>query len=169
MSALFAALVCVATMLIRIPLPITGYANLGDGVVLLCAWALGPVYGTAAAGLGSALADILSGYTAYAPASLVIKALSALTACIIITALRGRDGKVGYPRLALAGICGEAVMVCGYFAYEFAVFGKAEIAAMGALGNSIQGICGIVVFLLLAAVLYNNKITSSHVWARESR
>ncbi|MBQ9162421.1 MAG: ECF transporter S component, partial [Clostridia bacterium] len=34
-SSLFAALICVATMLIKIPSPLKGYINLGDGIVLL--------------------------------------------------------------------------------------------------------------------------------------
>ena len=72
LAALFAALCSVATMLIHIPIPATnGYINLGDGVVLLGAFLLGPVYGMAAGGLGSMLADLLLGYAAYAPGTLV--------------------------------------------------------------------------------------------------
>ena len=36
-AALFAALSCVATMVIRIPTPIGGYIHAGDAVVLLAA------------------------------------------------------------------------------------------------------------------------------------
>ena len=36
-GALFAALTCVATMVIQVPSPANGYVNLGDGVVLLSA------------------------------------------------------------------------------------------------------------------------------------
>ena len=55
MTALFMALCCVATMVIQIPSPTQGYVNLGDCVVLLSGWLLGPWYGIAAAGIGSAL------------------------------------------------------------------------------------------------------------------
>ena len=52
LAALFAALTCAATMLIHIPMPATnGYINLGDCVVLLSAFFLGPVYGMAAGGI----------------------------------------------------------------------------------------------------------------------
>ena len=45
--ALFAALICVATMIIRIPIPATGgYANLGDGILLVCAFMMHPLYDT---------------------------------------------------------------------------------------------------------------------------
>ena len=61
MAALMAAMACVATMVIKIPIPATGgYINLGDCIVLLSGIILGPVYGGIAAGLGSALADLLA-------------------------------------------------------------------------------------------------------------
>ena len=75
LAAMFAALTCVATMIIHIPSPIGGYFNLGDCMVLLSAFVLGPVWGTAAGGIGSALADVICGYFIYAPGTLVIKAL----------------------------------------------------------------------------------------------
>ncbi len=81
-SALFAALVCVTTMLIKVPSPFKGYINLGDGAILLSAWILPPAYGALAAGIGSMLADIFSGYAIYAPATFAIKALVAITACL---------------------------------------------------------------------------------------
>ena len=71
-TALMAAMVCVATMLIKIPSPMKGYLNIGDCTVLLCGWLLAPGYGFIAAGLGSALADIFSGYITYAPATFVM-------------------------------------------------------------------------------------------------
>ena len=76
-SALFAALTFVATMLIQIKLTANGFVNVGDCMVVICGIFLGPVYGVIAAGIGSMLADIISGYFIYAPATLVIKALMA--------------------------------------------------------------------------------------------
>ena len=80
-AALFAALACVATMIIKFPSPLKGYLNIGDCIVLLCGWMLSPVYGFVAAGLGSGLADLLSGYLVYAPATFIIKGLMALITC----------------------------------------------------------------------------------------
>ena len=77
---MLAALTCIATMVIKIPSPLNGYLNLGDCVVLLAGWMLSPVYGFLAAGVGSALADLFSGYVVYAPATFVIKGLMALVA-----------------------------------------------------------------------------------------
>ena len=44
-AAMFAALICVATMVIQIPSPMNGYVNFGDCFILVAAWVLGPVYG----------------------------------------------------------------------------------------------------------------------------
>ena len=73
MAALFAALACVATMIIKVPTPGTeGYINLGDAIVILCGVILGPVWGFLAAGIGSCLADLIGGYFVYVPITFVI-------------------------------------------------------------------------------------------------
>ena len=82
LAALFTALTTVMTMVIQVPSPMQGYVNLGDCGVLLSAWVLGPAWGGAAAGIGSMLADLLSGYAHYAPGTLVIKTCMAVAASI---------------------------------------------------------------------------------------
>ena len=60
MTALFAALGYVATRILQIPTPSGGYVNLGDTVVILGAYLLGPVYGAVAGGsLKSAVTRIV--------------------------------------------------------------------------------------------------------------
>ena len=51
MTGLFAALGCAATMVLQVPSLTGGYLNLGDAVVLLGAYLLGPVFGAAAGGV----------------------------------------------------------------------------------------------------------------------
>ena len=81
MAAAFAALACVATMVVKVPSPTGGYMNLGDTVVLLGGYLLGPAWGALAGSIGPALADVLLGSPIYAPATLVIKAgMAALAA-----------------------------------------------------------------------------------------
>ncbi len=82
LTSLFAALCLVGTLVIVIPLPV-GFFNVGDVFVLLAGWFLGPVYGSLAAGLGSALADIIAGYGIYAPFTFAIKAFDALSAYLV--------------------------------------------------------------------------------------
>ncbi len=71
LAALMCALTCVATMVIRIPTPTMGYIHPGDALVLLCAFLLGPVPGALAAGIGSMLSDLFSGYLSYVPATFI--------------------------------------------------------------------------------------------------
>ena len=90
LAALFAALCTVMTLVIQIPSPMQGYVNLGDCAVLLSAWVLGPVYGGVAAGTGSMLADLFSGYAHYAPGTFLIKLCMAVAAALIFRFLRNR-------------------------------------------------------------------------------
>lgn len=150
-TALFAALSCVATMVVHIPVPATGgYLNLGDAFVLLGALLLGPACGFAAGGVGSMLADLLAGYPQYAPGTLLIKGLSGLAAVLLWRALGGKKPGRHLPALAAACLTGEAVMVLGYFVYEAWALGYGLGAAAAVLGNAVQGAVG----ALLAVPLY---------------
>ena len=62
--AIMAALIFVATYLIKIP-SLNGYTHIGDSMVIISALILGKKKGALAAGLGAALCDLLSGYMQY--------------------------------------------------------------------------------------------------------
>src|SRR5574344_426268 len=88
MAALFAALTCVATFSIRIPIVATnGYIHPGDAIVVLTGLLLGPVYGFMAAGIGSALADALGGYWLYVPVTFFVKGIIATVVYFVYTKL----------------------------------------------------------------------------------
>lgn len=144
-AAVFAAVICAVTALISIPIPGGGYANPGDAFVLLGGLFLGPVYGALAAGIGSALADLLLGYAVYAPATALIKAgMAALAAFLFLRLKASRLHRPG--ALAAAALCGEALMVAGYFGYECLLYGTGG-ALPGLAGNGIQGsVCFCAVF-----------------------
>lgn len=149
LAALLAALDCVATMVISIPIPATnGYINLGDGFVLLGAFLLGPVYGMAAAGLGATLADVLLGYALYAPGTLVIKALMAPSAAWIFRAMHERTAG-----LILGAAVGELWMILGYFAYEALLLGYGMAAAGSIPANAVQGAAGMIVSIICCKAL----------------
>ena len=156
-TALFAALCCVGTLAITVPLPF-GYFNAGDIFVLAAGWCLGPLYGSVAAGIGSALADVIAGFPVYAPATFLIKAVDALTAYLVWAILKKVMNKENLDFLIRipSAIAGECVMVGGYFLYEWLLYGFA--AATGTLfGNTLQGVfCGVSAILLISA-LYRVK------------
>ena len=176
---LFAALVFIATSVLKVPTPTFGYIHLGDGFVLLAGFLLGPVCGGLAAGIGSGLSDLLGGYVVWAPGTFVIKFLTAFAAAHALHALQqsfrkhasaestasGQNGAHSVSSLKAvipAGIAGELVMVAGYFLYNIVIVmfasGSAGVGLATAAGlslaeipfNLIQGTAGIV----LSAVLY---------------
>ncbi len=137
-AALFAALGCVSTTVIKVPSPTGGYMNLGDAAVLLGAYFLGPAYGALAGGAGPALADLLGGYPVYVPGTLVIKAVTAATAGLLYRLLRGR----GAPGVIACGAAGEAVMVLGYWLYDALLVSSGGTAFKTALAGAAAGIPG---------------------------
>ena len=140
-AALFAVLTCMMTLVIQIPAPVGGYINVGDVGVLLSAWALGPIWGGAAAAAGSALADLLS-WPVYAPATFVIKFAMAAVAALIFRAAKKRNRK--YIGMTLGAVAAELIMVAGYFLFESAIVGVGAAAA-ASLFNLLQGTVGAVV------------------------
>ncbi|MBQ8641007.1 MAG: ECF transporter S component [Clostridia bacterium] len=156
LAAVFAALSCVATMLIQIPSPMNGYVNMGDCFVLLGALFLGPVWGALAGGLGSMLADLFTGYAHYAPGTFLIKALMALVLYGIYRSLTA--GKL--PRNAaylIGAAAAELVMVVGYFCYASLLLGKGLAAASSIPGNLMQGVFGVIASFLLMQVFARMK------------
>ena len=157
LAALFAALCTVMTLVIQIPSPMQGYVNLGDCAVLLSAWVLGPLYGGAAAGIGSMLADLLSGYAHYAPGTLVIKFCMALAAGLIFLAL-SRRGTGWLPAAqGLSGLASGAILVGGYFGYACLWLGKGLAAASSIPGNIVQAAFGLIAAALVYGVLARSR------------
>lgn len=151
-SAMLAALACVAT-LINVP-SVDGYKNLGDCIVLLSGCLLGPLYGFLAAGIGSALSDIILGYAYYAPATLIIKGVMALMCGF---AFKASDVKIKFSHI-LVMLLAEAVMVSGYFVYSLFIVGNEAAAAIESIpGNVLQGVVGIIGAVLLLQIFCKNK------------
>lgn len=153
-AAMLAALACVATMIIKIPSPMKGYLNLGDCVVLLSGWVLSPVYGFLAAGLGSALADLFSGYVIYAPATFVIKGLMAVAAYYIFKLIQNKLGNLS--SRIVSGMVAELIMVLGYFVFEGFLYGFVP-SMVNIPANAMQGIAGLIIGILLIKVFERIK------------
>ena len=149
LTAVFAALTFVATVLIRIPVPGgTGYVHIGDALVILCGIFLGKKRGFLAAGIGSCLADLLAGYVIYIPVTFVIKGIVALL-CAILFQYAGRHAHNKKFALICCGIIDIIVVTAGYALFETAAYG-AGAAIPGILPNVGQGCIG----LILGCVLY---------------
>ncbi len=153
MAAMLSALVCIATIIIKVPCPL-GYLNAGDAFVLLASWVLPCGYAVFSAGIGSFFADIILGYTAYAPATFVIKMLMAFAAYTIWKRLSDK----GRTRYILSGAAAECIMVLGYYAYEGIFLYGFVSSAVNIPLNALQGIAGIVIALAVNKIFNKYKI-----------
>ena len=152
LGGMLSAVILVMTIGMHLPVPATGgYVHLGDGFIFLTAAVLGP-YAALAAGIGSALADLLGGYFIYIPATFIIKAAMGL----IAGKFAAQSSSI--KRIIVFAIA-EAVMVVGYFAFEWLLYGGA--AALGAvLPNLVQGAFGVILGLILTEIssrMFANK------------
>ena len=155
--AMFTALSAVATMVIQIPLPMSGYANLGDAFVLLGALLLGPLYGAIAGGLGPALADLLTGYAIYAPATLIIKAGMAIVVYFVYYSIKKAFNKelLG---VIIGSVLAELLMVAGYFLHACLLMGEGMSALLSVPGNLMQGLVGVIAATLLFVLIKKTKL-----------
>ena len=150
LSGVLAALIFVATYLIRIPIPATeGYINLGDAAILMCSFVLGP-FAAIPAAIGSGLSDLLAGYAHYIIPTVMIKGTMGLIAGYILSR------KSTLPIRLVSFITAEIIMVGGYFAYETLIYGFAAAAA-GVPFNAIQGAAGITIATALSFVSFFKK------------
>lgn len=158
-TALFIALTCVLTLVVRIPSPTKGYMNLGDCAVLFGGVLLGSVYGTIAGGVGSALADFFAGYPVYIPGTLVIKGIMALIVSLVPYSFSENRKKYPCAKFAVGAVIAELFMVAGYYLYEAVVIGEGFIPAFaGVSGNIVQGIVGIAGVYFLIGIFSHTDI-----------
>lgn len=156
MAALIASLACVATMIIKIPSPLKGYLNLGDCIVLVAGWMLSPTYAFLAAGLGSAMADLFSGYVVYAPATFLIKGFMALIAFFGFKFFYKKIGNIS--ARILSGVLAEIVMILGYFVFEGFLYGFVP-SVVNIPANGVQGIAGVIIGVALIKIFEKSKIS----------
>lgn len=141
-TSMLAALVFVFTYLIKIPINASGaYMNIGDCVIYCSGLLVGGPWAAAAAGIGSALSDLMLGFPVYAPATLIIKGAMGLVCAVLMK-------KGGFGRFTWASVLGGAIMVAGYALFEWIFFGWAYAAGTIAF-NLIQWAAGVAGALAL--------------------
>lgn len=156
MSALFMAITCVCTMFIKIPTA-AGYVHLGTMVVFLGVYVLGLKYGVLAGAVGTALADLLSGYAIWAPGSLAVVLLATLVyAALINRSYKKNEGIGRVPDAGeIAGIIFAAlIFVLGYFMYGGSlVYDSWPAALLVVIPNLIQVLVGIFLARIIGMAL----------------
>ena len=137
---------------IRIPTSI-GYMNMGDAVILTASYVIGPAAFFPAA-VGSALSDLIAGYPLYIAPTFVIKGLMGLVAGFIMK--HPQHNPKLFMRIA-AGVVAELIMVSGYFAFEFFVYGSAPATASIPF-NLIQAGAAMVIAVPCSYLLKNVRV-----------
>lgn len=159
MTALMACLVTVATMFIRIPVPMTqGYVHLGDSMIFLSVLVLGKKYGATAAGLGSAMGDLFAGYVHWIPWTLAIKFLMGFIMGAFLERMEKKgkirtDGRVS-PMEVVAMIIAGFEMVTGYYIAAGVIYGSWVTPLFSIPWNIGQFAVGMVIAVAISAALY---------------
>jgi len=145
LGAMFAALVCIVTVLFTIPIPATsGYFNLGESIIFVAALTSGPFVGSIAGG-GAAIADLILGFYVFAPGTLMIKAFEGLIVGITNTKLKQQTSSTTLSA-TVSTILGGLEMIIGYFIYEQLVLGYPTALALAEVPfNIVQVVVGLVV------------------------
>ncbi len=145
-TALFVALTYVFTAFINIRLPLAangGLVHLGNIPLFLCAILFGKKSAAIAGGVGMGLFDLLSGWTAWAPFTLVIVGLMGFTVGLITEKHRGILWNV------LAVAAAALIKVTGYYIAEGILYGNWLAPVTSIPGNLVQiGIAAVIVLLI---------------------
>ncbi|MFA6688200.1 MAG: ECF transporter S component [Sphaerochaetaceae bacterium] len=150
--AILTAVTVVFTMIVRIPTT-KGYINLGDVAICFTAFTFGPWSAFIAGGLGTALADLISGYAQWAPISFIVHGVEALVIALLVRSRAGRDSAeavVPLWRKILAGIAGMAIVAGGYFVGGGALISGFSVAAVEIPANLAQSGIGVVLGLAVS-------------------
>ena len=144
MTGLFAAVTYIFTAYFHIPSG-AGYTHAGDGIIYLAACLLPAPYAAAAGAIGGALADGLSGFAIWMPATIIIKAVTALF-------FTNKSEKILTLRNIFGIIPSLILCIVGYSLYEGIVIAKGfSIAAILAAFQQVPAYC---VQVLASSVLF---------------
>jgi energy-coupling factor transport system substrate-specific component len=141
-AGMMMALVFVLTWWAKIPV-LTGYVHLGDAAIYAASFLFGPIVGLFAAAFGTAFADLAAGYGSWAPASFVVHGLQGLVAGYMAW-------RRGLTAMIAAVVVGGAIVVGGYFLYQWLIVREGLGPASAAVGpNILQVVVGGVLGIAL--------------------
>ena len=162
------AFVFVMTWVPKVPIGPGGYVHLGDAAIYAAAFLFGPVVGVFAAAFGTMFSDLAAGYGAWAPGTFVIHGLQGLVAALIAW-------RRGLRSMVMAAVVGGAIVVVGYFLYQWLILQSGIGAAWTSVWpNTFQVVAGAVlgIPLVLAVQRAYPPVTSfgrGPSWQEEAR
>lgn len=156
-AALFAALITVATMFIKIP-TLLGYVHVGDAFIYLASCVLPAPFAMAASAIGGGLADLLSGYPHWVVPTAIIKLINTLPfiICRYFLKKKNKDNKIIRVPNLLMLIPTSLVTIFGYFIAHLLMNGWAYAVA-GLTAEWIQPTASGIIFVALGVALDGMK------------
>lgn len=159
-TALFIAITYIFTAFINVRLPFGGNGgliHLGNVPLFLAAILFGRKVGAVAGGVGMALFDLLSGWTAWAPFTLVIVAAMGYT----VGAIMEKKQRNTHLWCVIAMALALLIKVAGYYLAELILYGN-PIVPLGSIpGNIIQVSTAAVMVLVVVVPLQKAVIRVS--------
>ena len=149
LDAMFVALTLVFTAFVNIQIPSFGGAggliHLGNVPLFIAAMIYGKRTGCLAGALGMGLFDILSGWAAWAPCTIITCGLMGFVVGIIC------ENRKGFVSKVVAVIAALVIKLAGYFIFEGFVMGSGAAAALKSVPcNIIQiTVAAVIVFLII--------------------
>jgi len=163
-TAIFVALIFVATFLLKFPTPI-GYSHLGDCLIFVSVLMLGWKRGACAGALGAAMADLVGGFAVWIVPTLIAKSLmAAIMGLVLERMIRHNHGRAGW---ILGAVLGGSAQVFVYTVTRVFLYGTA--AALTRLPFvSGQTLIGIVLAFILTEALQKTSLRSRFVFTTDS-
>ncbi|MCH5298945.1 MAG: ECF transporter S component [Ruminococcus sp.] len=163
LTAMFAALVTVATAFIKVPTAL-GYCHAGDSMVYLAACILPGPYGIIASAIGGGFADLISGFPQWILPTVIIKALNAVPFVILRNFLikKNKDNRIINAGSIMTLIPTSFVTVFGYFIANLLLFDLGGAVAELATWYVQPGLAAVVfiaVGLGLDAIKFKSNIS----------
>lgn len=157
LTAMAIALVFVATLLLNIKLPITangGLVHLGTAMLFIISMLFGPKKGAIAGAVGMGLFDLVSGWTLWAPISIIARGLQGY----IVGKIAWSAGRSGNNKAfnILAAVVSIPVMIAIYYIGEAIIFNSFIVPAASIPGNIVQNVVGLLV--AIPAVIALKKV-----------
>ena len=153
-TAMLIALVFVATLLINIKLPISangGLVHLGTAMLFITSILFGPKKGAYAGAVGMGLFDLISGWTLWAPFTVLARGLQGYIVGKIAWTSDRKGNSFAFNLIGT--ICSIPFMLAIYYICESVIYGSWIIPLGSIPGNLIQNVVGICVAIPVCAVL----------------
>lgn len=151
LTALLAALVFVATYIVRIPNPSTGgYIHLGDCMIFFAVVMVGRKNGALAAGIGAALSDLLAGAAMWIVPTFFVKFIMAYVMGTVIN-----NDPFNNKRQLIGAALGGILQVTGYTILSMLFYGK-EAGLVSIPAELLQSGVGVFLFIVIMKVIGKN-------------